>query len=468
MKSIYISFFMIFTVLMPQADLDYYLHLYSINRLSDGGIIKIPFRLADVDFKHEKDDLSISSNFSLEYMPKYSDFYLENESPEDIYIDLRELYMTLYFENSELSIGKQIHTWGSVDQNSPLDNASPYDYYYIFSMGTEQKMGSFSGAYDYYLGNTNLGFVFSPIHHTNRLPLGNNDFPITLPITPHKDLIMNVDNEFEYGAYAKQSFDSGDVTLSYYKGNDRVFNLSGINIWANESETQTNAAIDTVLTYRSTEVFGLSGSIVTDPVTLRFDFGHFRTQDPNNIETIERPRDDMQYGSDPLTQGQWDHLWEGNSHAFEEEAVYEQITLQAEFNLFDISSMIGFFEYDIKSYEGNFLNELVIGDDTYSIEPLDYFYPGYGAPLAILTEKALMYQFQRELNPKIKLNLKGVNDMDNKGYLCEVGTIFSVSDDMKIHMYLNNIVGDDSQDEDYRFNQMEDFSHFRLELEYFF
>ena len=79
-----------------------------------------------------------------------------------------------------------------------------------------------------------------------------------------------------------------------------------------------------------------------------------------------------------------------------------------------------------------------------------------------------MYQFQRELNPKIKLSLKGVNDMDNKGYLCEIGTIFSVSDDMKIHMYLNNIVGDDSQDEDYRFNQMEDFSHFRLELEYFF
>ena len=138
------------------------------------------------------------------------------------------------------------------------------------------------------------------------------------------------------------------------------------------------------------------------------------------------------------------------------------------FDIFDISSMIGFFQYDIKSYEGNFLEELVIGDDTYSIEPLDYFYPGYGAPLAILTKEALMYQFQKELNPKLKLNLKGVNDLDNAGYLCELGTILSVSDDMKIHMYLNNIVGDDSQDEDYRFNQMEDFSHFRLELEYFF
>ncbi len=459
---------MISGILMPQADIDYYLHLYSINRLSDGGVIKVPFRLSDIDFKYEKDDVSISSSFSLEYMPKYSDFYLENESPQDIYIDVRELYMTLYFENSELSIGKQIHTWGSVDQNSPLDNASPYDYYYIFSVGTEQKMGSFSGAYDYYLGNTALGFVFSPIHHTNRLPLGNNDFPITLPITPHKNLIMNVENEFEYGAYAKHSFDKGDITLSYYKGNDRVFNLSGINIWTDEFQTATNAAIDTVLTYRSTEVFGFSSSIVADEVALRLDIAHFRTKDPNNIDTIQRPRDDMQYGSDPLTQGQWHHIVEDMSHVFEEEAIYNQVALQAEFDIFDISSMIGFFQYDIKSYEGNFLDELVIGDDTYSIEPLDYFYPGYGAPLAILTKKALMYQFQKELSPKLKLNLKGVNDLDNAGYLCELGTILSVSDDMKIHMYLNNIVGDDSQDEDYRFNQMEDFSHFRLELEYFF
>ena len=40
---------MISGILMPQADIDYYLHLYSINRLSDGGVIKVPFRLSDQD-----------------------------------------------------------------------------------------------------------------------------------------------------------------------------------------------------------------------------------------------------------------------------------------------------------------------------------------------------------------------------------------------------------------------------------
>ena len=121
-------------------------------------------------------------------------------------------------------------------------------------------------------------------------------------------MIMDVDNNLEYGAYAKHSFDRGDITLSYYKGNDRVFNLSGINIWANEDEDVTNAAIDTVLSYRNTEVIGIGGSFVTDIATIRMDYGYFYTKDLNNIESIPRDRDDMQYNTDPLTQAFWHHL----------------------------------------------------------------------------------------------------------------------------------------------------------------
>ena len=80
----------------------------------------------------QKDNIEVSSKLSFEYKPKFSSFYLENNSPEEFSLDLRELYLTWYFDNADFSVGKQIHTWGSVDQNSPLDNASPYDYYYIF------------------------------------------------------------------------------------------------------------------------------------------------------------------------------------------------------------------------------------------------------------------------------------------------------------------------------------------------
>ena len=153
MKKIYFTICFLISLSISKEDFNYHLHLYSINRLSDGGVIKIPFRLADIDFIHQGNDLEVFSKISFEYKPKFSDFYLQSNSPEEFYIDLRELYAKWYFDNSEFSVGKQIHTWGSVDQNSPLDNAIPYEYYYIFSVVTEQKMGSFSGAYNYYTEN---------------------------------------------------------------------------------------------------------------------------------------------------------------------------------------------------------------------------------------------------------------------------------------------------------------------------
>ena len=58
-----------------------------------------------------------------------------------------------------------------------------------------------------YFDNNSFGFAFSPIHHTNRLPLGDDDFPIELPVIPNPVLIKNVDNEIEFGVYAKHSFD---------------------------------------------------------------------------------------------------------------------------------------------------------------------------------------------------------------------------------------------------------------------
>ena len=67
-----------------------------------------------------------------------------------------------------------------------------------------------------------------------------------------------------------------------------------------------------------------------------------------------------------------------------------------------------------------------------------------------------------------ELTLKGIHDLNDSGFLTEIGSIFSLSDDIKFHMYLNNIEGDNTQNDEYRFNQMKDFSHFRLELEYFF
>ena len=70
MKRLYILFLIISPLI--SSDVDYHLHLYSINRLSDGGVIKIPFRLADINFNHQKDNIEVSSRISFEYKPKFS------------------------------------------------------------------------------------------------------------------------------------------------------------------------------------------------------------------------------------------------------------------------------------------------------------------------------------------------------------------------------------------------------------
>ena len=463
MKRLLLLFCLTVTFLFSEFDFNYHLHLYSINRLSDGGVVKIPFRLANIDFNHQNENIEVLSKFSFEYKPKFSDFYLQSSSPEEFSIDLRELYLRWYFDNGDFSVGKQIHTWGSVDQNSPLDNASPYDYYYIFSSGSDQKMGSFSGAFNYYFDNSSFGLAFSPIHHTNRLPLGDDDFPIELPVIPNPVLIKNVDNEIEFGVYAKHSFDKGDITLSYYKGNDRVYNLSGVNVFSNESETIYNN-IDTVFTYRQTDVLGLGATFVHEDVSVRLDYGVFHTFDPNL--NVERERPDKQDGS--FAASGWHHILA--THAFQEEVYYDQYMLQFEVLRDNSMFVLGLFDYNIKEYNANYLEAVNIPGVEADVDPRDYFYPGLGAPLAILTERALMYQYQYQIgiDKDITLSVKGVNDLNDAGFLLELGTIFRLSDDMKLHMYFNNIEGDDSQDEEYKFNQMEDFSHFRLELEYFF
>ena len=162
----------------------------------------------------------------------------------------------------------------------------------------------------------------------------------------------------------------------------------------------------------------------------------------------------------------------GINHLFKEDAYYDQVTLQLEFEAFDVNSVLGVFNYHIHSYNSD--NDIpsvdTPGAELEFTDSREYFYPGLGAPLAILTDKAFMYQFQKDVGKEndLVLNMKGVNDLENDGYLYEVGFIYNLNGDIKIHSYINKVFGDNTQDDEYRFNQMEDFSHFRLELEYFF
>ena len=181
-RILFILLFLVFTALsFAQSTNNYsgYVDLYYMARLSDNSLINIPYRIFNINVDHQNGDLSIKSTLSLEHQLRSDTYFLTNSSPQDFHWDLRELYMQWFTSFGEIRIGKQIHAWGSADENSPIDVVNPLDYYYLFSAGAERKLATFSTATDLYINNTKLGFVFSPVHNTHRTPGGDDDFPIS-------------------------------------------------------------------------------------------------------------------------------------------------------------------------------------------------------------------------------------------------------------------------------------------------
>ena len=78
------------------------------------------------------------------------------------------------------------------------------------------------------------------------------------------------------------------------------------------------------------------------------------------------------------------------SHAFQEEVYYDQSMLQVEFSNEKSMFVLGLFDYNIKDYNANYLAAVNIPGVEADVDPQDYFYPGLGAPIAILTERALI------------------------------------------------------------------------------
>ena len=176
----------------PKTFFSGYIDYTYITRQSDQSLINIPYRMGSLSLEREHGDILLNSTIALEYHVREDSYFLGSSNPQDFILDMRELYLTYSSDSYEFRLGKMIHSWGSVDENSPIDNASSLDYYYMFFGGTERKMGTLSGSLDYYKGNLKLNMVFSPLHSTNRIPLGDDDFPVELPVYPDAKEILPI------------------------------------------------------------------------------------------------------------------------------------------------------------------------------------------------------------------------------------------------------------------------------------
>ena len=450
-----------------------YVDFYYISRLSDQSIINLPYRIFSLNLDHQNGDLMLRSTIALEHRLRNDTYFLSNNSPTDFELDMRELYLQMFTSWGEIRLGKIIHTWGNADENSPVDIASPFDYYYTFDSGIDKKLAIFSSAIDVYMENMKLGLIFSPLHNTHRTPQNDDEFPIKLPVSPSEDQIMKIDGlPYELGAYINRSFSFGDISLNYFTGYDRLFNLSGVNGFGH-GPSLSNPYIDIVYGYRKTNMTGLGSTLFFGDLELRGDVAVFNTEDENN--NISRISPDNPEWFDSL------HY----SYPLNEKARYFQTTVQLEAELpFDIKFVGQFFNYDTLDYSSDSLpldEDVSIPNLEISVDELDpknIFTPGYGSSLAIMTKKALILSLEKKFfDDQLILTASSIFDIDNTDYdgtspgsILSFEAAYTIIDNLELTIGYTNIKGDKNHPlgEDYRLYIMEDFSHIRADLKYSF
>ena len=92
-----------------------------------------------------------------------------------------------------------------------------------------------------------------------------------------------------------------------------------------------------------------------------------------------------------------------------------------------------------------------------------------GVPIASLTKNVLLLDLTKIFyDNRLELNLRTMMDQVHSGKLMEIGLGYDINESLNSYIAINKIMGDDSQVDRYTFNHMEDFSHIRLELKYFY
>ena len=449
-------------------------NFYYISKLEDGDIINMPYRMLNTSWINQHNNFELIGTLSMEYQPRDNYSYLM-DNPQDFLFDLREFYLTWFTSFGEIRMGKQIQTWGFVDENSPIDNSCAYDYNFLFETGTDRKIGTNSISMDMYYKNLKFGFTASPFHQMNRLPSSKADFPIELPVIPSDYLFLDISSPNEFGGYLQLSTDIADIGISYFSGYDRIFNLSGINLFYTPGLVDTGEpVVDTVFTYRKTDVIGAGGAMNILNTMIRADIGYFSTKDLNSDIRREWPK----AGNKEL----------GQSYPLQERAKYLQTTLQIEYTLpYNINLLCQFFKHDSLEYKATVPSILEDEIDLPDFQadkfiPYDYFFPGMGSPLSLITHNAILIALDKSLfNDKLSIQLRNLKDLDYNGYFFEINSEYKLTNKISTFFAINYIDGDENHPNsisskgsdykkamDYPFNQMDNFSHYRMQVKYSF
>ena len=490
MNKYLVFIFSIISIIIPstKATLSGDANLYYISKLSDRSIINLPFRMLTLNYSKNNNKIEFKTSLALEYQMRENTDFLSDSNIQEFSFDIREFYITYIAKFGEFSIGKKIHSWGSVDDNSPLDNANSYDYFYLFNGGSDRKLGTYGLSFDGYTSFGSYGFLFSPLHNTNRLPLEDSAFPVKLPIYPYEHQILAFDSmPYEFGGYSNFNFPYFDIKIVGFSGFDRIFNLSAINVYCKNNNLEA-PEVDIVYGYRRTNTVGGGLTSFIGNLGIRADIGFSSTEDLGSEESIYNRsyyevREGILLYKDNYEICSKDGI--NLSYPLQEKSNYIQSNIQFEYTFNNnLSLMAQYFRYDILSYESNGLpidesvnipatGEINIDD----LDPKNLFTPGMGAPISTLGNNLLLFNINKPFfNEILSLQLSGLldlsrfSDSNNRGYLIDLETEYRFNEDLHFKLGISYIRGNSNHPDGdgYRFNQMEDFSHLRTEVKFFF
>lgn len=119
---------------------------------------------------------------------------------------LPELWVELFFDNSDLRVGRQFFRWGLSSGNAPFDVIRPLDLRnFLLEPEAALVRGSPALSYLYYAGNSTFHLIFSPRSNYSNIPEPDSRWFIPIPVPANIPLQFEADPDNQSFALQPQA-----------------------------------------------------------------------------------------------------------------------------------------------------------------------------------------------------------------------------------------------------------------------
>ena len=137
-------------------------------------------------------------------------------------LNLKEAVLRLGGERLQVSLGKQIYSWGTADAVNPTDYLNPYDFLDVLD---RQKLGVYAAAYSVTSGPLSQVFVIVPVFTPSRDQRARSRWALQaqegfVGILDDRELPETTAGHMQYATRLRGTFKGADVSLSYFDGYD--------------------------------------------------------------------------------------------------------------------------------------------------------------------------------------------------------------------------------------------------------